>query len=307
MGVALRSAAVIAPVLFLTACDEMWVGSSDRYKQDFHYSYPLAAGGRLSLENLNGSIEIYPWEKESVEINGTKYAHSQQALEDIKIDIAAAPGSLQIRTVPAYGMRKGGARYSIRVPRTVQLDRIVSSNGSIRIEDIEGPANLKSTNGGIRVSRLRGELDARTTNGGIDAADHSGNARLQTSNGGINVELRKGSLNAITSNGGIDVRITEPDESQPVRLESTNGRIELAMNAVREVRANTSNSSITVRLPSSAAALIRARTSNSSITTDFDVLTRSISNKNTLEGTLGGGGPLLDLSTSNGSIKLLRR
>jgi DUF4097 and DUF4098 domain-containing protein YvlB len=77
------------------------------------------------------------------------------------------------------------------------------------------------------------------------------------------------------------------------------------MDAVREVKATTSNSSITVRMPAGAGATLDAHTSNSSITCDFDVSTHEFS-KHRLAGTIGKGGPVLDLGTSNGSIKILR-
>ena len=307
MRLAVRAATVVAPLLFLAACDDFdFGGSMDRYKEDFHLNYALASGGRINLENINGNIEISSWEKESVEINGTKYAASEQGLKDLKIDVTSSPSLLQIRTVPAFGARNTGARFSIRVPHRVQLDRIVSSNGGIRVDDIEGLANLKSSNGTIRIWRLKGPLDARTSNGGIEVNGTTGNAILHTSNGGIRVEMNKGSLEATTSNGGINARLMQPDTDQPVRLESSNGNIDLSMDAVRDVHANTSNSSITVRLPASASARVRARTSNSPITTEFDVLTKGMIGKHTLEGTLGSGGPLIDLSTSNGGIKLLK-
>lgn len=306
MRLALRSAAVVAPLFFLAACDEFSFGDFERYKEDFHYNYPLTSGGRMSLENFNGSIEISTWEKDSVEINGTKYANSEQAVHDIKIDVSSSPSVLQVRTVPAFGTRNAGARYTIRVPHRVQLDRIVSSNGSIKVEDIDGMVNARSSNGTIRVWRINGPLDAQTSNGSIEASGQTGNATLRTSNGSVRVEIAKGGLAATTSNGSITARLTQPDTTQPVRIESSNGHIDLSMDAVRDVHATTSNSSIVVHIPDNAGARVRARTSNSSITTDFDVLTRGMMSKHSLEGTLGSGGPLIDLSTSNGSIKLLK-
>jgi DUF4097 and DUF4098 domain-containing protein YvlB len=96
-------------------------------------------------------------------------------------------------------------------------------------------------------------------------------------------------------------------DSSPVRLESSNGHIELTMDAAREARASTSNSSITVRLPPGVGAMVSAHTSNSSISCDFDVSVHGGQiSKHRLEGTIGKGGPLLDLGTSNGSIKILR-
>jgi DUF4097 and DUF4098 domain-containing protein YvlB len=149
-------------------------------------------------------------------------------------------------------------------------------------------------------------LEAQTSNGSIEASGQNGNATLHTSNGSIRVEMNKGALDASTSNGSLTARLTQPDPQQPVRLESSNGHVELTMDAVRDVRATTSNSSIVLKLPEGVNARVRARTSNSSITTDFDVLTHGMIGKHSLEGTLGTGGPLIDLSTSNGSIKLLK-
>ena len=96
-------------------------------------------------------------------------------------------------------------------------------------------------------------------------------------------------------------------DANPVRLESSNGHIDLTMDAVREVKATTSNSSITVHMPSSANATLDAHTSNSSISCDFDVSVHGgMISKHRLEGNIGKGGPLLDLGTSNGSIKFLK-
>ena len=55
--------AMLLPILtvFLAGCDEMDlgnIGGSDRYREDFHYSFALNPGGTVRLENFNGSVEI---------------------------------------------------------------------------------------------------------------------------------------------------------------------------------------------------------------------------------------------------------
>jgi DUF4097 and DUF4098 domain-containing protein YvlB len=292
----------------MTACEEMdFGGPFDRYKEDFHQTFALPAGGRLSIESLNGSIEISGWDKDSVEINGTKYAGSPQALSDLKIDMQSTSNSVAVRAIPPSGWHGSmGARFVVHVPRRVELDRITSSNGAIRVEDVEGTLRLKTSNGSLRAARTKGDLDAQTSNSSVELA-HTGNARIHTSNGSIRVDLTRGSLDATTSNSAITARLVDPDPNQPIRVESSNGHIDLTTNAVRDIRAGTSNSSITVHLPASVNAKVRAHTSNSSITTDFDVSVRGgVVSKHNLEGTIGSGGPVLDLSTSNGSIKILK-
>src|SRR5690242_894912 len=96
------------------------------------------------------------------------------------------------------------------------------------------------------------------------------NASLHTSNGSIRAEVTKGTLDAGSSNSSVTIRLTDPPDA-PVRVESSNGRVDLTMNAVRPVRMNTSNSSIALRIPPNANAQVRARTSNSSIETDQEL------------------------------------
>ncbi|MEO8026032.1 MAG: hypothetical protein ABI823_06145 [Bryobacteraceae bacterium] len=298
--------AIPALIFVLTGCDEINFGDSDRYKDDFHYSYPLSAGGRLSLEGFNGSVDIMGWDKESVEINGTKYASTPERLAEIKVDIDAQKDAIRVRTIRPTMRGNMGVRYSIRVPHRVVLDQIVSSNGAIRIEDVEGQSRLKSSNGQVKITRVKGNIEAETTNGQVEITETSGQVRVHTSNGGVRADINKGSLEATTSNGSIRASLRGGDSTHPITLHSSNGGIDLTLDTMQEVRADSSNSSITVRLPAAANARVRAHTSNSSITTDFGVTTVGSISKHHLEGNIGGGGPMLDLSTSNGGIRILK-
>ncbi len=304
--------ALILPLVavFLAGCDDIDlgnIGGSGRYHEDFHFSYPLSAGSSLRLETFNGSVEISGWDKNTIDIDGTKYANAEYRLKEMKLDIAPSANSVSIRTLPPLDHRgNSGARFTIHVPRKVELSSIVSSNGKITIESIEGPAHLRTSNGSVHVTSLVGPLEVQTSNGTVEVTDVQGDTTLHTSNGTIRAEVRKGRFGATTSNGSINVRLMEAD-ANPVRLESSNGHIELSMDAAREVKATTSNSSITVRLPASAGATLDAHTSNSSITCDFDVSVHGGEiSKHRLEGKIGNGGPMLELGTSNGSIRILK-
>lgn len=300
-----------APVILtLTSCiDFADMGPSDRYKEDFHYSYPLSTGGTVTLENANGSVEISGWEQDKVEINGTKYASTKDLLDAVKIETSASSGAVRIRTSrPLDWHGNGGARYSIRVPRKALLDSIVTTNGSIRVDDLDGNARLRSTNGTIRAGKIHGELEAHTTNGNVEAMDVDGNSKLRTSNGNIKADASHGTLEAETTNGSIRVALADPSAGWPVRLHSTNGSIEARIRGGKlpDVRAETTNSSLTLYIPRDASARVRAHTSHSSISSDFDLSGGSERSKTSLEGSIGSGGPILDLSSTNGSIKILK-
>src|SRR5437868_5444321 len=139
-----------------------WGG--DHYREDFHYSYNLNSGGRLALENANGAVEITSWDRNSIEISGTKYASSKELLSQIKIEVSPSDAFVRVRTIipQNWGHGSRGATYNIHVPRHVVLDEIRTSNGAIRVSDVEGPVHLRTSNGAIRAGNVKGEIEAET-------------------------------------------------------------------------------------------------------------------------------------------------
>jgi DUF4097 and DUF4098 domain-containing protein YvlB len=299
--------AALAAVLPLQlGCDfESWGGDAERFKEEFQYSRDLEPGGRLSLETFNGSVEILSWEKPFVQITGTKYAAIEEDMKNIKIDVQGNTGSVQIKAIRPVRRGNMGARFVLRVPREVELERIVSSNAPIRVEDVKGSARLETSNGSVRVRKLEGKLNANTSNSGIECFGVEGDATLRSSNGRILIQDGNGALEAETSNSSIQVDMFEPKAGTPVRLTTSNGSIEAAFDKLEgDVRASTSNSSISVKLPSNIKARIRANTSNGAAQTDFDV-DGSIG-KHSIEGSVNGGGPLVHLTSSNGAVRVLK-
>ena len=283
---------------------------SSRFKEDFHMTHALKPGGRITLENFNGSVEIMGWEKDSVDIVGTKHASEEALLRALKIDVASTPDTLAIRTIRPDSQRGGsGARFILRVPHRVVLDRIKSSNGSVRVEGVEGSIRLSSSNGSARAFRIKGPVEIATSNASIEVTDIAGSTILRTSNGSVRADGVRGAFEASTSNAGINARLADPEPNSPIRLTTSNGGVELNLDQLRNnsVSVDTSNASITVRLPQNLGAQLRASTSHGNVTTDYDVSLRAGKiSKNSIEGTIGAGGPNITLDTSNGSIRVLK-
>jgi DUF4097 and DUF4098 domain-containing protein YvlB len=108
---------------------------------------------------------------------------------------------------------------------------------------------------------------------------------MRSSNGRLRAEDIAGEVDARTSNSSITVELEHAPK--------------------KRLRAETSNGSITVRIPSTTAARIDADTTNGSVTTDFNVSENGRASH--LSATINGGGPLIELSTRNGSISIQRR
>ena len=97
--------AIAASFIALAGCEFDDFGGFERYHEDFHFSYPMKTGARLTVESFNGSVEVSAWDQETVDISGTKYARSQDEARDLKIDITHASDLLHVRSAgPPSGL-----------------------------------------------------------------------------------------------------------------------------------------------------------------------------------------------------------
>jgi DUF4097 and DUF4098 domain-containing protein YvlB len=296
-----------AALLSLTSCI-VGIGDWERYNKDFHLSYPMKAGGRLSVETFNGSIDISGWDQDTVDISGTKYGPSQEEADNLRVNVDNTSDSVSIRVPrPTDRRNNQGARLTIKVPRKTQLDHIVTSNSSIQTDDGAGPTRLHTSNGSIRVVDLHGELDAETSNSSIELERVDGNVHVHSSNGHIRAERVNGSIEASTSNNRVNIEVERTDKQ--VRIDTSNSGVELDLppHFSNSIHVNTNNGPITLRMANDINATLSARTSNSSIDTEFEIRAQGELSRNRLAGSIGSGGPLIDLSTSNGSIRLVKK
>jgi hypothetical protein len=144
--------------------------------------------------------------------------------------------------------------------------------GNLQVEyHVKVPAGVQvhvsNTNGGIDLTGVQGSVVAETTNGGIDARDISGAIQAETTNGGVDVDLAR------VADGG-------------VTLGCTNGAVSL-------------------RLPKDSKATISARVTNGGIDTGNLAIDASGDNtRRRFDGRLNGGGPRIELETTNGAVSI---
>ncbi len=208
-------------------------------------TFDVRAGARVELSNVNGRIAIGSWDQPRVRVVAYKEVTGDKDdlktfLGELKVTMTPRDGGLVVATQhprnsdgigSIFDWLTGDARsfevrYEVTVPRNMNLE-ISNTNGRIELADVKGSLEVSTTNGRIRVLRCAGTLDASTTNGSIEA------------------DMRE-------ING------------QPLRFETTNGRVE-------------------VTLPKTAAVNVDAATSNGSIKSDLPVLTNS-TGRNSLRG-----------------------
>jgi hypothetical protein len=298
--------AVFITAISVSGCGAM--GGFDQAKEDFHYSYPLTSGGRLHLNNSNGSVQITGWDRNTIDISGTKYAPTTEELRDVAVKASVHGSEATIETeMPRHSFHGSyGVAYVIHVPRKTTLEHLETSNGSVSVSDLEGGGRIVSSNGRIAVSHTSGDYQVRTTNGSIELDDCRGAFRAESSNGALKGTLAAGSISASTTNGSVNFTIDNPQNGQPIRASSTNGSVMLAMAKFHDntIKADTTNGSVTLRLPKDTNANVSASTSMASIKSDLPISTTGETSKHHLAGKLGNGGPLISAETTMGSIRL---
>ena len=181
--------------------------------QDFHRTVPLSANGRISLDNINGNVEITGWDRNEVQIDAVKTASDQQRLDEARIDVNASSDSVEIKTHYPEGRTNNNpasVRYQLHVPENARLDRINLVNGSLTVQKVSGGVSANLINGKLRVDDLAGRAELSTVNGGIEATYGSLNnvreIKLKSVNGAIELGLPNSpnaEVKASTVSGGI--------------------------------------------------------------------------------------------------------
>jgi len=134
-----------------------------------------------------------------------------------------------------------------------------------------------------------------TVNGTIGVEDVSGQGALSTVNGNVTLARAAGLFSARSTNGSISLEFLSLAGS--LASEPAYGPHELLL-------AQTTNGSVAVALPAGAGAELDAGTRNGDFSSELPLLARTTSAGRSIHGRLGSGGPLLQLRTVNGSIRL---
>lgn len=181
--------------------------------QDFHRTVSLSANGRISLDNVNGDVEITGWDRSEVQIDAVKKASDQQRLDEAKIEVSGGDNSVEIKTRYPEGHNNNNpasVHYQLHVPQNARLDGITLVNGSLTVQKIRGEVNANLVNGKLRIDGLAGRAALSTVNGGLEANYTSLN------------DVREISLKSV--NGSIELGLPNSPNAQ-VKASTVSGRI----------------------------------------------------------------------------------
>jgi DUF4097 and DUF4098 domain-containing protein YvlB len=229
---------LLAAALLTAAGDRPRAGAQagGELTEEFHQTYPLAAGGRVSLSNINGGVRVTSWDRNEVKVDAVKRARRPERLREAEIKVEASGNSVRIET-EYTGQRWGDSRhdrddnpatveYALTVPRGVVIEDFNLVNGGLDLENLSGSVKASSINGKVSAKGLSGPVNLSVINGRLDASfDRLGEGQsvtLSSVNGPLALTLPSDAsahLRASTVHGSIT-----NDFSLPVRVGRHVGR-----------------------------------------------------------------------------------
>jgi len=131
-------------------------------------------------------------------------------------------------------------------------------------------------------------LSVTTVNGGISISDVRGNLHFEATNGGINLKRLAGELEGSTVNGGVNIELTG------------------ATWQGNQIDVKTRNGGVNITVPENFSAHFQTETVNGSLQSDFPLTMSGDLKSRNHDFTIGGGGPVIHVTTTNGGVRLKR-
>jgi hypothetical protein len=154
---------------------------------------------------------------------------------------------------------------------------------SVRLSKIAKTVSFRSSRTDLEFSKLDGDLDLDSDD--LRASSLVGPVRLITRSKDIRLE----------------------DISGDLRLEDSNGGVDVSFRTLGSVQIDNRKGDIEVSVPLKASFHVEARNRGGDIDTDFPELkVDNVRDDNTLNGTVGTGGPRIVLNNEHGTISLRR-
>ncbi len=303
----------------------------------------ITSGGGIEVTGVNPSearIEVY------VSENGHRHSYSKEEIQkmitnDYDFTVTASGNKLTAIAKPKKSFRNWNNElnisYNIYVP-VACATHLNTSGGGISISNLNGEQHFNTSGGGLEVKGLNGKITGRTSGGGINVTDSKDDIDLETSGGGIeasrcsgkihlntsggSLELRdlNGTIHASTSGGNVDAEkitgdldthtsggnISMTGMSGSLEASTSGGNIDVQMTETgKYVKLNNSGGSVHLEVP-------KGKGLNLDIHGDR-IKTEGLSNfsgsmeKQSINGTVNGGGTQVDIDAGSGGVTLAIR
>ena len=257
----------------------------------------VAADGRLEIHNvMDGSVTIRTWDQARARIVA-RYDG------DNAVEVRYSGSTLSVRVRPER-LSDESTEFEITIP-----DRMsVEANGiemEFVAEGIGGNISINAVEGGIEVGGGRGNISLNTVEGGVILDGAEGNIALNCVDGDVSVTRSSGVISVQTVDGNITLAGITSDN---VEVNTVEGDL-LYRGTIRDdgrYYLSTHDGDITVTVPEGTNARVSVSTFSGDLEADFPITLSGDMGHRNFSFTLGTGKALLEISTFDGTIELMR-
>ncbi|HUS23924.1 MAG TPA: DUF4097 family beta strand repeat-containing protein, partial [Candidatus Binatia bacterium] len=146
-----------------------------------HSTQDIAAGGRLVVRNVAGSVTVERGSSGTLELNG-------EVEEGADLQLKGSPAERTIEVVqPKQSKETLNADLHIRVAAGVALD-IETVSADVLVRAMEGTVTVRTVSGGVRMDVASTAVELRTVSGDIELHAPSAKTSLQTVSGNVTAD-----------------------------------------------------------------------------------------------------------------------
>jgi len=287
------------------------LASAQEIQGSFDRTLKVAGAVDLTIQSGSGQITVQPGAAGSVRVvarlrSSGSWTASKTDIEQRIRKIEQNPpitqqgGTIKIGFFEDSDLQRDiSISYDVTVPAGAKV-AARSGSGGIVIGALKSTVDVSTGSGSIQVDGAAG-LKARTGSGSIKASAIAGGATVSTGSGGITMaQTGPGDVTASSGSGSI----TLTGVSGAAKVSAASGGITIDGRMTAPWSLNSSSGGVTVTLPPDAAFDVDAHCSSGSVSTTHPVTTTGEMDRRRIAGKVRGGGPLLKVTTSSGSIKI---
>jgi hypothetical protein len=257
----------------------------------------VAADGRLEIHNvMEGSVTIRTWNQAQARIVAEYEG-------DDAVEVRYSAPTLSVRVRPE---RLGYDVTDLQI--TIPNRMSVEASGIEMVFDAEGLGSNVAVNtveGAVSVQGGRGNTTLNSVEGGVSVEGAEGNIALVSVDGDVIVSRSSGVVSVQNVDGDITL---DEITSDNVEVNTVDGDL-LYRGTIRDdgrYFLSTHDGDITITVPDGTNARVSVSTFSGDLEADFPVTLSGDMDQRSFSFTLGSGKALLEISTFDGTIQLLR-
>ncbi|MEJ2127929.1 MAG: DUF4097 family beta strand repeat-containing protein [Woeseiaceae bacterium] len=261
-----------------------------------------ASDGHVDIINISGSIDVYGWSKNRVEVTG----ELGNRVEELILERDGDKILVKVK-VPRNNSNNISSDLTVRVPEDSSID-VSTVSADITSKDIKGEQVLHTVSGDLIAEPVEDDISAQTVSGDIDILGDGSDidVEVNTVSGDITVIEVSGSIAAEVVSGEILVR---DGSFHRATLNSVNGEIDYqaGLRSDGKLSVETINGDVDVQFSGDVSARFDIETFNGDISNCFGPKAQRTSKYTPgleLSFTEGSGDGRVTITTLNGDIDM---